>query len=60
MSDFLTADIDELLNGTEPEEPKEDKAYRDMLASDNKLVNTFRKKETRLQWPEPVRKRHIR
>lgn len=61
MSDFLTEDIDVLLNA--PEAPKlseDEKALEAMQKADNMLLTTFKNKSRDLRWPEPVRKRFLR
>jgi len=61
MSDFLDADIDELLNGEmEDEQAAEDKAYNALLQQDKRIMSVFTDKREGLRWPDPVRKRHIR
>ena len=61
MSDFLEADIDELLNpDKEPEKSEDDKAYQALLKQDRKLLNGFSRGSEALRWPDPIRKRHIR
>ena len=61
MSDFLTADIDELMNAKEEEaETSDERAYKALVESDRKMMNTFTVRRQGLTWPEPVTKRHIR
>lgn len=60
MSDFLTADINELLHGGDTVEMRpEDKAYATLLARDREMISKFNRHD-RVIWPEPVRKRHLR
>lgn len=62
MSDFLDADINELLGGDAEEAQNEsDRAYKALLEQDEKLLNSFgNDRRKALSWPEPVRKKHIR
>ena len=61
MSDFMTADIGELLHGDDvPVESEDEKTYRLMLENDRRMLNGFEKKQDGMRWPDPVRKRHIR
>jgi hypothetical protein len=62
MSDFLTADICDLLNESEAEpQDATEKAYKLLLERDRELMREFSVTGAdRLTWPEPVRKRHIR
>ena len=61
MSDFLTEDIDELLQEKEVEKLSGDeKAYQALLKHDKELILGFADKRRRLRWPEPVRKRYTR
>jgi len=61
MADFLTDDIDTLLNANEaPKLSEDEKALEAMQKADNMLLTTFRNKSRDLRWPEPVRKRFLR
>lgn len=55
MSDFQTADIDELLNSTEPAEPKED--FNEVMARYDRELMSFKPTSNRPSWPQPIRKR---
>jgi hypothetical protein len=61
MNDFLTADINELMNAKEEEaDTSDERSYRVLVESDRKMINTFTVRRQGLTWPEPVTKRHIR
>lgn len=59
MSDFLTADINELMNGEPSTESAKDRDLAALQARDRRLLTGFAT-ERRLTWPDPVTKRHIR
>ena len=61
MSDFLQADISDLMNVDIDPEDEDDKAYQELVARDHSMLSSFTETpKSRLNWPEPVRKKHIR
>ena len=56
MSDFQTADIDELLND-EPEAPKPEDINEKMARYDRSLMSFERNVNVKRPWPQPIRKR---
>jgi hypothetical protein len=60
MSDFLTEDIDKLLESEAEKKNDDDKAYETLLKNDRNMMSGFSVSRKQLHWPEPVRKRHIR
>lgn len=61
MSDFMSADIDDLMNGNEaPADPNIDPDYAAALKQDREMLFSFRADREHFAWPEPVRKRHRR
>ena len=59
--DFLTADIDDLLEGEPQRELSADeKAYQALLAEDDQKINKFHQRKKHMNWPEPVTKRWTR
>ena len=61
MSDFQTADIGELLHEAPPEKKTEDeRALEALKKQDAALLSGFSTRVKRFQWPDPVRKKHIR
>jgi len=62
VSDFLDTDIKDLLNEKEaPAENEDEKAYRALQKQNRELMNGFTvTSRKRMNWPDPIRKRHIR
>jgi len=61
VSDFENADIDDLLKVEKPEKSEYDEAYEALLQDDRKMMHECAQREnSRIHWPEPVTKRHIR
>lgn len=54
MSDFLTADIDELL---EDAPAPEERDINEMLAEADRELMSFKPLPKKQEWPEPIRKR---
>ncbi len=61
MSDFQTANINELLSKVEKEPVSEDdKAYSALMKEDAELLTKFPSRRDRFNWPSPVKKRFLR